>query len=294
MKTKLLHFIQKPYSLVANFIDNLDRHHIFLLSAAIAFNILLYIIPLILVGIYLATLFIDKNSFMELISNLLFSFLPETEGSYYFVSNLLLEINKIFNVSNFAGWIGIFILIWISSTVFSSLRNSLNVVFGVQANKLFVIYKLKDILLTLVLTVLILILAFALPLVTIINKAFFQILPETISKILSQLTTQIIWITLYFIFFFFIYKFIPSSNIPFKIVIISSLICTLLSELARVGFTIYLKYFANYSKFYGTYGLLVSILFWIYYLFFIILFSAELTLYLFPKFYKRENVSDKI
>lgn len=223
---------------------------------------------------------------MELISNLLFSFLPETEGSYYFVSNLLLEINNIFSLSNYAGLIGIFILLWLSSAVFSSLRNSLNVVFNLKANKLFVFYKLKDILLTLILAIFILLLTFFLPLVTILSKTLISILPQNLANILSQITMQVVWIVLYFIFFFFIYKFIPSSKVPFKIVFISSVICTFLSEIARQIFTIYLKYFANYSKFYGTYGLLVSILVWIYYLFFIILFSAEVTLYLFPKLKK--------
>lgn len=295
MKIKIPNFIKKTYNYVDKFVETIDNHHIFLLAAAISFNTLLYIIPLILVGIYIATLFIDKNSFMELISNLLFSFLPETEGSYYFVSNLLLEINNIFSVSNYAGWIGIFVLLWLSSAVFSSLRNSLNVVFNIKATKIFVFYKIKDIILTLILAIFILLLTFALPIITILSKTLIDILPHNFAEILSRITMQAVWIALYFVFFFFIYKFIPSSKIPFKIVLISSIICTILSEVARFGFTLYLKYYANYSKFYGTYGLLVSILVWVYYLFFIILFSAELTQYIFPKFRKRtEDVSNQV
>lgn len=283
MKIKIPNFIREYYQFVRRFIHKLDNHHIFLLSAAISFNTLLYVIPLILVGIFIATLFLDKSNFTEFISNLLFSFLPETEGSYYFISNLLLEINNIFLVSKYAGWIGIVTLLWLSSTVFSTLRNILNVVFEVKSKKIFVFYKLKDILLTLILTIFILLLTYAMPLVTIISKTFINILPQDIALIISKITKQIIWIVLYFIVFFFIYKFIPSSKIPLKIVLTSSLICTLLGELARQAFSLYLIYFANYSKFYGTYALLVSILIWIYYLFFIILFSAELSLYLFSK-----------
>ncbi len=283
MKIKIPNFIRDSYQFVVRFIDKIENHHIFLLSAAISFNTLLYVIPLILVGIFIATLFLDKSNFTELISNLLFSFLPETEGSYYFISNLLLEINNIFSVSKYAGWIGIVTLLWLSSTVFSTLRNSLNVVFEVKSKKIFVFYKLKDILLTLILTIFILLLTYAMPLVTIISKTFINILPQDIALIISKITKQIIWIVLYFIVFFFIYKFIPSSKISLKIVLTSSLICTLLGEFARQAFSLYLIYFANYSKFYGTYALLVSILIWIYYLFFIILFSAELSLYLFSK-----------
>lgn len=295
LKIKVPSVIKNTYKFVDRFIEQIDNHHIFLLSAAISFNILLYVIPLILVGIYLATQFLDKNSFMELISNLLFSFLPETEDTYYFVSNLLLEINNIFAVSSYVGLAGILALLWLSSTVFSSLRNSLNVVFDVKATKIFVFYKIKDILLTLLLTIFVLVLTYALPILLIISKTLLNLFPNKISNLLSQLTVQTIWLALYFAFFFFTYRFIPSKRIPLKIVLIATAICTLLSELARFGFTFYLKNFANYSKFYGTYGLLVSILIWIYYLFFIILFSAEITLYLFPKSNKsKENVNNQV
>jgi membrane protein len=286
--------VPNSVNFVYKFIEQIDNHHIFLLSAAISFNILLYIIPLILVGIYIAILFLDQTTFTSLITNLLFSILPETEGTYYFVSNLLLEIENIFKISKYAGWIGIVALLWLSSTVFSSLRSSLNIVFDAKATKLFVFYKLKDILLTLVLTIFVIILTYALPIITILSNTIIGYLPEYISTFVSKISMQIIWIGLYFLFFLFIYKFIPSKRIPFRIVIISSSLCTILSEIARQGFSLYLKYFANYSKFYGTYGLLVSILVWIYYLFFIILFSAELTLYLFPKLLSKENAGNKV
>ncbi|MFN3305908.1 MAG: YihY/virulence factor BrkB family protein [Candidatus Kapaibacteriota bacterium] len=282
MKIRLPNSIKKSFDFVYNFIQQIENHHIFLLSAAITFNIILYTIPLILVSIFVATRFIDKKSFTELIANLLFSFLPETEGTYFFVSNLLLEIDNIFRVSAFAGWIGVFFLLWLSSTVFSSLRGSLNVVFNAKSNKIFVFYKLKDIILTIVLSIFILLLTYLMPLIEIINKFVGKFLPLAISLILSKMTMQVFWIVLYFIFFIFVYKFIPSRHINFKIIIIASAICTVLSEIARMGFTFYLQNFASYSKFYGTYGLIVSILIWIYYLIFIILFSAELTLYVFP------------
>lgn len=282
LKIRIPLFIKKFFTFVYNFIEQIENHHIFLLSAAITYNIILYIIPLILVSIFVATRFIDKNSFTELIANLLFSFLPETEGTYYFVSNLLLEIDNIFKVSTYAGWIGVLALLWLSSTVFSSLRGSLNVVFKVKSTKIFAFYKLKDIVLTIVLSIFILLLTYLLPMIEVANKFVGKFLPDTFSFILRKMTFQVFWIGLYFIFFMFVYKFIPSRRINFKVILIASAICTILSEVARMGFTFYLQNFASYSKFYGTYGLIVSILIWIYYLIFIILFSAELTLYLFP------------
>jgi len=97
LKIQIPKLITKTYHIVSDFVVQIERHHIFLLSAAVAFNVVLYIIPLILVGIYLTYLFFGTNNFNEVATNLLFTFLPETEQSYFFVSELLKETDKIFS-----------------------------------------------------------------------------------------------------------------------------------------------------------------------------------------------------
>ncbi len=292
LKIRTPKFITKGYHIVSDFIAQIERHHIFLLSAAVAFNVILYIIPLILVGIYLTYLFFGTNNFNNVAANLLFTFLPETEQSYYFISELLQETNKIFSLSSVVGWIGILTLLWLSSTVFSSLRSGLNVVFDAKTSKVFVFYKIKDILLTFILSFFILILGYVLPFINLITKSLFDSLPDWLGDLLSKATLQITWITLYFVFFFFVYKFIPNRKLPFPIVLLSSVFCTILAETSRQVFTYYLLNIANYSRFYGAYGFGVAIVVWVYYLFFIILFSGELSSFIFHH-QQRKDVSKK-
>lgn len=280
-------FIAKIYYIVYDFVIQIERHHIFLLSAAVAFNVILYIIPLILVGIYLTYLFFGTNNFNNVAANLLFTFLPETEQSYSLVSELLKETDKIFSVSSVLGWVGILTLLWLSSTVFSSLRSGLNVVFDAKTPKVFVFYKIKDILLTFILSFFVLLLGYALPLINLIAKSLFNSLPDWLGNLLSKATLQITWITLYFAFFFFVYKFIPNRKLPFAIVLLSSIFCTILAEISRQIFTYYLLNIANYSRFYGAYGFIVAIVVWVYYLFFIILFSGELSTFIFYRQQKK-------
>lgn len=280
LKIQIPKFIKGLYYIVRDFIIQIERHHIFLLSAAVAFNVILYIIPLILVGIYITYLIFGTNNFNNVAADLLFTFLPETEQSYSFVSELLKETDKIFSVSSFVGWVGILSLLWLSSTVFSSLRSGLNVVFEAKTTKVFVLYKIKDIFLTFILSVFVLILGYALPLINLITKSLFDSLPESLGNLLSKATWQITWIILYFVFFLFVYKFIPNRKLSFAIVLISSIICTILAEVSRQVFTYYLLNIANYSRFYGAYGFIVAIVVWIYYLFFIILFSGELSTFI--------------
>jgi membrane protein len=286
LKIQIPKLITKTYHIVSDFVVQIERHHIFLLSAAVAFNVVLYIIPLILVGIYLTYLFFGTNNFNEVATNLLFTFLPETEQSYFFVSELLKETDKIFSLSSVVGWIGILTLLWLSSTVFSSLRSGLNVVFDAKTTKVFVLYKLKDILLTFILSFFVLLLGYILPFINLITKSLFDSLPDWLGSLLSKATLQITWITLYFVFFFFVYKFIPNRKLPFAIVLLSSIFCTILAEISRQIFTYYLLNIANYSRFYGAYGFIVAIVVWVYYLFFIILFSGELSTFI---FHRRQN-----
>ncbi|MCX7880442.1 MAG: YihY/virulence factor BrkB family protein [Ignavibacteria bacterium] len=283
LKIKLPKFIVSAFRFLVDFFDRIGNHHIFLLSAAITFNAILYIVPLILVVIFITYLFLNKSEFIEIIPILLLSFLPETEETYYFLSNLLIEINKIFSLSSYLGLAGIITLLWLSSTLLSSLRSSLNVVFEAKAQKVFIIYRLKDMFLTLVLTIFILLLVYLLPFSNLIYKTMSNILPVEFIQILSKLTSQFVWIPLYFCFFLFIYKFIPNKKIPWKVILFSSSLSTILVEVARLLFTFYIKNIVDYSRFYGAYGFLVAILIWLYYLFFIVLFSAEFVQFVFAK-----------
>lgn len=290
LKIRTPKFITKAYHSISDFIIQIERHHIFLLSAAVAFNVILYIIPLILVGIYLTYLFWGTNNFNNVAADLIFTFLPETEQSYFLISELLKETDKIFSVSSFLGWVGILTLLWLSSTVFSSLRSGLNVVFDAKTTKVFVFYKIKDIALTFILSFFVLLLGYFLPFINLLTKSLFDSFPDWLGGLLSKATMQITWIILYFVFFLFVYKFIPNRKLPFTIVLLSSVFCTILAEISRQIFTYYLLNIANYSRFYGAYGFIVAIVVWVYYLFFIILFSGELSTFIFHR-RQKENVS---
>lgn len=242
---------------------------------------------MILVGVYLTNLIFGINNFNNIVADLILSFLPETENTYFIISELLKETDKIFSISSFVGWIGFATLLWISSTLLSSLRRGLNVVFGATTPRAFVFYKLKDILLIFVLNIFILLIGYVFPLVNFLTKAIASNLPSSLASIFSIVSAQFFWIGLYLIFFFFIYKFLPNRNLKFQVVLTSSILCTILAEVSRWIFTYYILNLANYSRFYGAYGLVVSLVVWVYYLFFIILFSAELTIFISNKLRKR-------
>ncbi|MFM2133716.1 MAG: Virulence factor BrkB, partial [Bacteroidota bacterium] len=104
----------------------------------------LCVFPLLLVGVYVAGRFVDIVVVTAIIQKTLYDTLPATESTRNLVASVLEEIQSIRNSSGTAGFVGLIILIWTSSALFSSLRTGLNAIFSIPTPKFFLVYKIKD------------------------------------------------------------------------------------------------------------------------------------------------------
>lgn len=279
--------IVKIYDFFDKFFELVDKHHIFLLSAGISFSILLYLFPLFLVSVFVVSHIFDPEALTTTLLQILSEMLPPTEQTQNFLSEIIREVNYIFTNSVIAGWVGIIVLLWVSSAFFSSLRSGLNVIFEIPSPKFFIVYKLKDILVTIVLTILLLISTFIFPLISVIRAYLLQFLPDSIEWLFSWLIVSSVSLFTSFIFFYLLYRFVPNERTPRKIRIYSTISAVIFIEISRNIFAWYISSLSNFGKFYGSYAVIASIALWIYYMTLIILFSAELSKYL----YDRKNPS---
>jgi uncharacterized BrkB/YihY/UPF0761 family membrane protein len=166
------------YKNLNRFSDRLDNNHTFMLSAGIAFNIMVYMIPLFLLAIFILGRIYDTSEIVLYLEQLINDLFPPTEQSQALAHSVLDEVQKILDHSSFVGIIGIAGLLWLSSTLISSFRISLNTIFNLPSKRIFIFYRLKDILLTLVLTVLIFLYSYAVPISQFIIDFINEILPE--------------------------------------------------------------------------------------------------------------------
>ena len=127
------------------FIDRLEEHHVFLMAGGIAFNIFLYLIPLFLVSVYIVNLIFGADNITQILIKYIDSVLPPTDSTNLLIEDILKEVNLIFQKSSIAGWVGIAVLIWLSSTLLSAIRTGLNRVFDIETPKVFVFYKITKI-----------------------------------------------------------------------------------------------------------------------------------------------------
>ena len=261
--------------------DRIEHNHSFLMAAGIAFNILLYLIPLLLVAIYTVNVIFGIGSVTEFLITTLENILPPDESTTGLLQKTIEEVYFILAKSSLAGWIGIVTLLWLSSILYSSLRTGLNTIFNIETPKTYFFYKFRDMFLIIMIAVLVMLSSFFFPMLSVIENAFFQYVPESMEFIASTLYMTTLSLVTSFVLFYLLFRFVPNQRVPRKIRIVSTGMSVLMIEASRRVFSWYILSISAYGKFYGTYAILASLALWVYYLVLIILLSAEISQFIY-------------
>lgn len=280
----------KLYQFIYELGNRMSEHKLFILAGGIAFNILLYIIPLVLILVLFVNIFVEPDVLITAIDDGINRYLPGIENYKEIITSVVAEVNNVASSSKIFGIVGIVILLWLSSTVISTLNSCITHIFGIAQPHYFKT-KLKDIATTILLNILILLYGVLLPTFSFTTSFINSITHDAeISIWLSKTIVVITNIIVSGLFFYFIYWIIPSSKTKkiHRISLNATLIAVFATEIARYLFTLYISSISNYSKFYGTYAVMVTMAVWLFYSCFIILFSAELSKYLYDIKEKRE------
>ncbi len=281
--------IKHWWTLVAEFADITDRRHIFLLSAGIAFNQLLCMIPTIILAISVASNFLDEQATKETVASVLRQLLPSGIQATETTTLIVRELGAVFNYSTIAGWFAGVALIWVASALFGSMRTGLNAIFHIPTPKFFVWYKIKDLVLTLIVALMVVVATVTLPLFSILQGEWSSWLHGSPLIWLETLGAQVVSIIFTTVFFLVLYATVPNKRLPLPIIAMSTMFAVLLWEIARAAFTWYVNSASNLSKFYGGYLALASLALWFYYSSMVFLLSAELAQFIYVR--RREHRS---
>ncbi len=93
----------------------------------------------------------------------------------------------------------------------------------------------------------------------------FSFSPVIISVILNILAMALL------------YRLFPYTEVSFKAALIGSIFASLLFELGKWAFRYYIHYYANFEKIYGALSVIPIFLVWVYWVWNIVLFGAEIT-----------------
>ena len=88
---------QKVIAFIEMFLGRIDDNHLFLIAAGIAFNILLYLMPLLLVAVYFVNEILDVDSVTKFLTDTILQVLPPTESTAKLIESTVKEIYIISN-----------------------------------------------------------------------------------------------------------------------------------------------------------------------------------------------------
>lgn len=248
--------------------EKFEKDHIWVLSSGIAFNILISIIPFLLIALTVLGIYIDSSNILEKVNTYLTNILPMQDAQKDKIIMQIFELAKELTNNTFlTGSIGVIALMWTMSGLFSTMRDVLNRIFIFDGYINYFYGKVRDFVLVLVTLTLFLVSLFftsVFQIFELISKDIFgEIIPTVFIN--TSVTMGASLITTY-IMFLVMFKYIPQFKLPMKVIQLSTLLSTILFELMKYLYTLYVLRFSSLKRIYGAYAFIVISIFWIYYI----------------------------
>ncbi len=256
----------------------IDLHHLFLMSAGVAFTMLVCVIPLLLIILFALGNIVDQPEIYSEINRMIDRFIPYPEYAGAVKQEVALRLKTLVDFNKIAGVIGSFGLLFAGSSLFSSIRTVLNKIFHPHVSEKFLIEKLYDFVLIVAVLVLFAGTIFVLPLVSAVMEFASHITwLETVGVgTLEPFIVQLVSVVIIFSMFFIVFWLIPISRTNIRIVLVSTVAATIFWRIAEFLFGYYLSHVVTLQHIYGVYAFLVIVSFWIYYAVFSMFVAAEI------------------
>ncbi|MDP4199152.1 MAG: YihY/virulence factor BrkB family protein [Bacteroidota bacterium] len=242
-----------------------DEDHCFLLASGIAFNVLYCVLPLSLVVFYFfSTALTSERAVTTAVNYIIQSFpvpLYEEDVRMW----LSRELTSVGHMSHIAGIVGGITLFWLASTLFSTLRTSLNAVLNFPSHKNVIFQKLLDFALMIVILVLLLSSTFLSPIVTLLQHAGTEILPGWLSYIMDTAVPRVVSLALSAALYLILFRMLPHERLSWPVIMVSASTTVALTEAMRLLFVYYMTHVSSIGALYGTYAFLIGISLWVYY-----------------------------
>ncbi|MDP2576152.1 MAG: YihY/virulence factor BrkB family protein [Candidatus Palauibacterales bacterium] len=260
--------------------------NIFVLASGLTFSILVAAIPFLLIIVALASLTlaaaaqasgiepIDQlRHYLDVIVPVLssdFATLPER--------NLPEEVIEwVVTRGQAIGLISFVAFTWFSTRLFGSLRAVLREILDLRQSRGLIQGKIFDAEMVLVSSVLF-ILNIGVTISVNLGKArgfrFLGLSPTSVG-ILETIYAAVASLVFIFVLFLLVYKFLPARRVPWRMALTAATFTAICWELLKLGFSVYLTRFADYSSVYGGLATLIIVVIWVYYLSVAFVLGAE-------------------
>lgn len=280
MKGKLKQFYKFVEELVIKFVVDNSLNY----SGSIAF-FTIFSLPGILIGVILiaGSVFGEKTVKGELYEQIK-TLVGESSANQ--IQDIIHNLeNAEFNYIAFA--IAVSTLLYGSTSVFASIQDGINVIWGLRPKPKrialkFILNRLLSIAMIVTIGFLMLVSLSVDTLVVVFNEYLVEILDEKSASVIVAFES-VSFSIIVFVVFTTVYKFLPDGKVGIKDVLKGALLSTILFMIGKYLISFYLGN-SSFGTAYGAAGSLVLLLIWVYYSAMILLFGAE-----FIEVYTRKN-----
>jgi membrane protein len=250
-----------------------QRDNANIIVSSISFYILLTFIPFTLLSIYILGHVIDISNPAMHLEKYVKGIIPEPYNAVV-VKKVLRELNIISVTKKLSGPLGLLFLYFFASRLFAIIRPSFRIIFGKHTTS-FIKGKGEELLLTFIFALVQAVIFFSFVFSIVIQTKMIRAVPGFISKNFFVYAFSLAEITVTFVQFLFLYYFLtPVKNR--RVILVSTGCATLCWYLGRHFFQHFIIYLTKVTAFFGTYGIFIALLFWVYFSVFIFIVCAEL------------------
>ncbi|PRY10887.1 membrane protein [Pontibacter ummariensis] len=268
---------RNTFSLIKTSASEFMENNSLLLAAALAFNAIFSIPPLLVIIIRAAGFFLGEKAISGELSNQISSAIGPNAAKE--IETIIQNAHQS-ESSGLAFWIGLGTLIFASTTFFATLQQSLNTVWNLKpkpSSGILQMVKVRLFSFGIVLSIALLMLVSLLlsTVISILSDYLSSIFPD-IGVVVIQLVDILLSVGIITALFALIFHYLPDAIIRWRDVWVGALITAVLFTIGKVLIGWFIGTSSPGSA-YGAAGSMVVILVWIYYTSLIVLFGAEFT-----------------
>ncbi len=254
---------------VVRAIEKGNQDHAKDMAASIAYFSFFSLFPLLVGVVAGASLFLDRVEIQSRLDGMLSDEFP---GSADFLRT---NIEALIDLRGAAGIASVLGLLWSASKMFGALSRGINLAFGVPKGHPFYLSKLRYFGMTIGLSLLLLIAvgaSTAIDIVTQVDLTRFGLDGTRFASLGGRFASLVsVFVTVVLI-----YKLVPYERRAWRDILLGALAATLLFELGKVLFVLYLENVHSLEAVYGSLTSVIVLLLWLYFSARVLLFGAEI------------------
>jgi membrane protein len=245
-----------------------DQDQIFFMAGAIAFNVLVAIVPLALAAAGIAGFFLQARADItgnaaDPLVNYLLGVLPPVSAE--FADQMRGYLNSFIERATGLFTIGTLVFAWLATRLIGTLRTALREIFDIQQDRGIIAGKLFDMQMVFVAGTLLAVNIAATVVFELVVTYGIEVLHVAQGQaVLAQLLTLVSFLSIWFMFVL-IYRYLPARRIQWRTAFISATFTALMFELMKEAFAWYFRSYGGYASTYQGLASIAIVVIYVYY-----------------------------